>query len=91
LVLYLCNLAREEDLGGYKIFMLTDNSTTEAAFWKRKSVLPQLFELVLQLKQLELDHDIILHVIHISGRCMIAQGTDGWPVTGQSLTRSDAG
>jgi hypothetical protein len=33
--------------------------------------------LVLQLKQLELERDIILHVIHISGKRMIAQGTDG--------------
>jgi hypothetical protein len=37
----------------------------------------RLFELVLQLKRLELDCDVILHVIHISGKRMIAQGTDG--------------
>jgi hypothetical protein len=77
LVLYLCNLAEEEDLRGYEIFMFTDNSTAKAAFWKGTSVSPQLFELVLQLKQLELCHDIILHVIHISGKRMKAQGTEG--------------
>jgi hypothetical protein len=34
LVLYLCDLGTREDLGGYKIYMFTDNSTAEAAFWK---------------------------------------------------------
>jgi hypothetical protein len=77
LVLYLCNLAIEEDLRGYEIFMFTDNSTAEAAFWKGTSVSPRLFEPVLQLKRLEIDHDLILHVVHISGKRMIAQGTDG--------------
>jgi hypothetical protein len=77
LVLYLCDLATREDLGGYEIYMFTDNSTAEAAFWKGTSVSPRLFELVLRLKQLELERDIILHVIHISGKRMIAQGTDG--------------
>jgi hypothetical protein len=79
LVLYLCDLVKTEDLAGYKIYMFTDNSTAEAAaaFWKGKPVSSRLFELVLQLKRLELDCDVILHVIHISGKRMIAQGTDG--------------
>jgi hypothetical protein len=77
LVLYLCDLAKTEALGGYEIYMFTDNSTAEAAFWKSTSVSPRLFKLVLQLKRLELEHDLILHVIHISGKRMIAQGTDG--------------
>jgi hypothetical protein len=75
LVLYLCDLVQTESLGGYEIYMFTDNSTAEAAFWKGTSVSPQLFELfelVLRLKRLELEHDIILHVIHISGKRMIA-------------------
>jgi hypothetical protein len=29
------------------------------------------------LKKLEMDYDILLHVIHVSGKCMIHQGTDG--------------
>jgi hypothetical protein len=77
LVLYLCNLAVEEDLGGYEIFMFTDNLTAEAAFWTGTSVSSRLFKLVLQLKRLEMDHDLILQAIHISGKRMIAQGTDG--------------
>ena len=35
--------------------MFTDNSTAEAAFWKGTSTSPYLFELVLELKQLEME------------------------------------
>jgi hypothetical protein len=65
------------DLGGCEFFMFTDNSTAEAAYWKGTSKSRKLFELVLRLKKLEAKHDIILHVIHVSGKRMIAQGTDG--------------
>ena len=37
----------------------------------------KLFELVLRLKKLEVKYHIILHVMHVSGKRMIAQGTDG--------------
>jgi hypothetical protein len=36
-----------------------------------------LFELVLRLRKLEIARDLVLHVIHVSVRQMIAQGTDG--------------
>jgi hypothetical protein len=77
LVLYFCKLVEAEDLEGYKLFMFMDNSTAKAAFWKGTSVSPCLFELVLQLKHLKLEQDIILHVVHICGKRIIAQGTDG--------------
>ncbi len=57
--------------------MFTNYSTTEAAYWKGTSKSRKLFDLVLRLKKLEVEHDIILHVIHVSGKRMIAQGTDG--------------
>jgi hypothetical protein len=65
------------ELGGCEFFMFTDNSTAEAAYWKGTSKSRKLFDLVLRLKELEVKHDIILHVIHVSGKRMIAQGTDG--------------
>jgi hypothetical protein len=70
LVLYLCDSVKKEDLAGYKIYMFTDDSTAKAAFWKGTLVSLRLFELVLQLKQLVLNCDVILHVIHISGKRM---------------------
>ena len=33
--------------------------------------------LVLRLRKLEMDHDMIIHVVCVSGKRMIAQGTDG--------------
>jgi hypothetical protein len=64
-------------LGGSEIFIFTDNSTSEAAFWKGTSQSPLLFELVLRLRQLKMNHNIILHVVHVSGKRMIDQGADG--------------
>jgi hypothetical protein len=66
----------EHDMRGSEIFIFTDNSVAEAAFWKGSSKSQALFELVLRLKRLELAHDITLHVIHVSGRRMIAEGAD---------------
>ena len=77
LVRALVKITGEHSLEGYEIFMFTDNSTAEAAFWKGTSTSLPLFKLVLELKQLEMESDIILHVIHVSGKRMIAQGTDG--------------
>ena len=68
---------RTHKLSGCEILCFTDNTTAEAAFWKGTSKSPKLFELVLRLRKLEMSHDLILHVIHVSGRRMIAQGTDG--------------
>jgi hypothetical protein len=48
-----------------EIFILTDTTTAEAAYWKGTSRSRKLFELVLRLKILELKHGLILHVIHV--------------------------
>jgi hypothetical protein len=69
-------LVSEKDLTGSEIFIFTDNSTAEAAFWKGTSQSEALFELVLRLKVLELKHDVTLHVVHVSGKRMIAEGAD---------------
>ncbi|KAL7564156.1 hypothetical protein ACA910_021131 [Epithemia clementina (nom. ined.)] len=62
---------------GTKLFVFTDNSTAEAAFFKGTSTSKLLFELVLQLKCLEMTGSIFVHVIWVAGTRMIAQGTDG--------------
>ena len=77
LVSAMKRLARETKLNDCEIFIFTDNSTAEAAFWKGNSKSRKLFELVLELKELEFKNDFILHVIHVSGKRMIEQGTDG--------------
>ena len=60
-----------------EVFMFTDNSTTEAAFWKGNSHSRKFCGLVLRLRQLEMRTGMILHFVHVSGKRMIAQGTDG--------------
>jgi hypothetical protein len=67
----------EHDLGGMELFLFTDNSTAEAAFWKGHSKSRKLFEIALQFRKLEMKYDLLLHVIHISGRRVIWQGSDG--------------
>ena len=62
--------------------MFTDNSTTESAFWKGTSHCKKLCALVVRLRKLEMNTGMILHVVHVSGRRMIKQGSDG-------LSRSD--
>jgi hypothetical protein len=68
---------RSKDLDGCELYIFTDNMTTEAAFWKGSSQSKKLFELVLRLRKLEMEHDMIIHVVYVSGRRMIKQGSDG--------------
>jgi hypothetical protein len=68
---------RDHELSDCEIFLFTDNTTAEAAYWKGTSKSEWLFELVLRLRFLELKHDLIIHVIHVAGMRMKAQGTDG--------------
>lgn len=69
--------ATTENIAGSEIFLFTDNTTAEATYWKGTSRSEMLFDLILRLKMLSLRHDLDLHVVHVSGRKMIAQWTDG--------------
>jgi hypothetical protein len=62
---------------GAEVFLFTDNSTAEAVYYKGISSSRKLFELMLHLRKLEMDASLILHVIHVSGSRMIAEGGDG--------------
>jgi hypothetical protein len=64
-------------LSGSELFIFTDNQTAESAFWKGHSSSPELFKLVLRLRRLEMTQDLIIHVIHVSGKRMISVGADG--------------
>jgi hypothetical protein len=57
--------------------MFTDNSTAESCFHRGTSKSPRLHALVLELRVLEITYGMALHVIHVAGSRMIAQGTDG--------------
>ena len=56
--------------------MFTDNTTTEAAYQNGALSSPEFFELVIRLRKLELYSGLRLHIIHITGMCIIEQVTD---------------
>lgn len=64
-------------LDGTEVFMFTDNSTAESAYFKGTSSSESLFNLVVRLRKLEMSGRCILHMIHVAGTRMIWQGTDG--------------
>jgi hypothetical protein len=76
LVTTLENMAGNDAWLSAEIFMFTDNAVAEAAFYKGSSSNKKLFELVLRLWKLEVNLSLRLHLIHVSGKRMEAQGTD---------------
>ena len=64
-------------LEGLEVFIFTDNTTAESTYWKGWSRDKALSDIVLEMRKLEMEHDIVLHIIHVSGSRMIRQGTDG--------------
>ena len=69
---------REGKLADCEVFLLTDNLVAENAFCKGSSSSRTLFDLVLRLRKVELEGRIILHMIHVSGKRMIASGVDAF-------------
>ena len=77
LVEFLEDQGRSGELDDAEVFMFTDNSTAENSFFKGTSKSKKLLDLILRLRRLEMRTGLILHIIHVSGKRMIAQGTDG--------------
>ena len=69
--------ARSGHLGNSEVFMFTDNSTVEACTIKGSSTSLKLLNLVVRLRALTTIYGIKIHVFHVAGTRMIAQGTDG--------------
>jgi hypothetical protein len=60
-----------------KFFLFIDNSTAEGCFYYGNSKSRSLHGLVLSLRMLEMSFGMTIYVIHISGKRMIVQGTNG--------------
>jgi hypothetical protein len=69
-------LVADGTLNECKVFIFTDNTTAEAAFYKENSLSKHLYELVLCLWDLEMQGNLKLHVIHVAGTLMMAEGAD---------------
>lgn len=63
---------------GCELWAFTDNAVWSAVWNKGMSSARHLFDLVVSLKLECRDHEVWLHVCHISGNRMIATGIDGW-------------
>jgi hypothetical protein len=73
----LDEMSKEDELKGTEIFMFTDNSTSEAAFFNGSSKSELLFNLILRVRKMEMNNGIKIHFCHVSGERMQHQGTDG--------------
>ena len=60
-----------------EVFMFTDNSTVEAYAVKGSSSSIKLWRLVVRLRALSTLNNVKIHIFHVAGTRMIAQGTDG--------------
>ena len=65
------------NLDGSEVFMFTDNSTVESCSVKETLSSIKLLNLVVRLRSLMSKHGIKIHIFHVAGTRMIAQGTDG--------------
>jgi hypothetical protein len=62
---------------GSELFVFTDNSVAERTYYKGSSSSPKLHQMILELRKMEMSGQFIIHFIWISGKRMIAQGSDG--------------
>ena len=70
-------LNRMRALADHEVFVLTDNSAFEGAYYKGHSSSKELSDIVFRLYKAQRDGGMILHVLHISGKRMKASGVDG--------------
>ena len=65
------------DLKGVEMFLFTDNSTAESAFYSGGSSSKTLFQFILRLRLLEMRVKCKICLCHCSSTRMIEQGSDG--------------
>jgi hypothetical protein len=61
-------------LRNHKVFLVTDNSAFEEGYYKGRSPLRELLDIVFQVHKAQRNGGFILHVIHISGKQMKVSG-----------------
>ncbi|KAL7565118.1 hypothetical protein ACA910_005125 [Epithemia clementina (nom. ined.)] len=65
-----------------EVFIFTDNAHAESAFYRDTAKSPEVLALMFRLHKVLMKGNIFIHIIGVSGKRMIQQGTDG-------LSRSD--
>jgi hypothetical protein len=64
-------------LKGPSLYLFTDNSTVEGALFKGNTPSRKIFHLIMRFRKVQMLCDAEIIVLHVSGKRMIAQGTDG--------------
>ena len=64
-------------IDGPELFMFTDNSVAERAYFRGTSSSRLLFELIVRLRNVEMQAGCTIFLVHVSGLRMVASGTDG--------------
>jgi hypothetical protein len=77
LVVRMEELVEDETLKECEVFIFTDNSTAESVYCKGNSSSELLFDLMHRLRRLEMKGNVILHMVHVAGTRMVAEGADG--------------
>lgn len=77
LVLAMEEAVEQGHLRDCELFLFTDNSTAEGAYYRGTSPSRLLFDLVLRLRVLQVRTELVVHVIHVAGTRMIEVGVDG--------------
>ncbi|KAL7577052.1 hypothetical protein ACA910_006793 [Epithemia clementina (nom. ined.)] len=79
--------ASQGNLKGKEIFFFIDNSMVESCCYKGSSSSKKLLDLIIRLRSLEMTHAVRLHMTHMLGKRMMAQGTDGlsWGTTNEGV------
>ena len=70
-------LGNDTALTDHEVFVMTDNTAVEGAYYKGQSPSAKLNDIIFRLHKAERDGGFILHVLHISGKRMKATGVDG--------------
>jgi hypothetical protein len=60
-----------------ELWLFADNSTAESCFHNGSSTSPLLHKFIIRPRKIEMQEGMILHLVHVAGTRMIAQGTDG--------------
>jgi hypothetical protein len=70
-------VARGELMEGLELFVFTDNFVSGRAFYNGSSKSKRLHALVMRLRKLEMEGNIVVHMVWFAGTRMKEQGTDG--------------
>jgi hypothetical protein len=76
-LLWIRRGVKEDWLRGAQLFLFTDNRVTEAVFTKGSSSSRKMYDMVLEMRQLELAGDMDIKMIHVAGTRLISNAIDG--------------